>query len=90
MAPWSGVGASGYGITNSPLALEGLTRPRYVLLDGNKRSELWWYPYDTALVDVTRGLAALQVSSKRSLGLILKTGKAFIGRNATLGKRPKA
>jgi acyl-CoA reductase-like NAD-dependent aldehyde dehydrogenase len=90
MAPWSGVGASGYGITNSPLALDGLTRPRYILVDGNRRSELWWYPYDAALVEVTRGLAALQVSSKRSLGLLLKTGKAFIGRNATLGKRPPA
>ena len=42
-----------------------------------------------ALVDVTRGLAALQVSSKRSLGLIVKTAKAFIGRNATLAKSGK-
>ncbi len=90
MAPWSGVGASGYGITNSPLALDGLTRPRYVLVDGNRRPELWWYPYDAALVDVTRGLAALQLASKRSVGLLVKTAKAFIGRNGTLGRRPPA
>ncbi len=49
-APWTGTGASGYGITNSPHALAELTRPRFVLEDraGGAR-ELWWYPYTPAL-----------------------------------------
>ncbi|HUB07772.1 MAG TPA: aldehyde dehydrogenase family protein [Myxococcales bacterium] len=90
MAPWSGTGASGYGVTNSPMALEGLTRPRYTLVDRNRRPELWWYPYDASLVDVTRGLAALQSKGKRSFGLAVKTAKAFLGRSSAQGRRPAA
>ena len=35
-APWGGVGETGWGITSSPLALEHLTRPRFVLVDRNR------------------------------------------------------
>jgi acyl-CoA reductase-like NAD-dependent aldehyde dehydrogenase len=60
-APWSGQGETGYGITNSPLALEGLTRPRFVLTDrAGKKRELWWYPYTPALTRVALAMAVLR------------------------------
>ena len=70
-APWTGVGDSGYGITNSPHALSELTRPRFILEDtnGGKR-ELWWYPY-------TPVLRALAFSMARARG-----GAGFFGRIA--------
>jgi acyl-CoA reductase-like NAD-dependent aldehyde dehydrogenase len=49
-APWGGVGETGWGITGSPLALEHLTRPRFVCVDRNKAArEMWWYPYTDTL-----------------------------------------
>jgi acyl-CoA reductase-like NAD-dependent aldehyde dehydrogenase len=60
-APWSGTGDSGYGITNSPLALDALTRPRFVLTDRNRaRRELWWYPYTPALRTIALAFAVLR------------------------------
>jgi acyl-CoA reductase-like NAD-dependent aldehyde dehydrogenase len=60
-APWSGMGESGYGITSSPLALDALTRPRFVLVDRNRaKKELWWYPYTPALLTVGFALATLR------------------------------
>jgi len=60
-APWSGVGESGYGITSSPLALDALTRPRFVLVDRNRaKRELWWYPYTPALLAIGFALATLR------------------------------
>jgi acyl-CoA reductase-like NAD-dependent aldehyde dehydrogenase len=60
-APWSGVGDTGYGITNSPLALEGLTRPRLVLVDRNRaQRELWWYPYTPVLRTIALSMAVLR------------------------------
>ena len=60
-APWSGYGESGYGITGSTLALDALTRPRFVLVNrtGAKR-ELWWYPYTPALKGVLLAMAVLR------------------------------
>jgi acyl-CoA reductase-like NAD-dependent aldehyde dehydrogenase len=60
-APWSGYGETGYGITNSPLALDAMTRPRFVLVDSNRAArELWWYPYTPALVTVAKSFAKLR------------------------------
>jgi acyl-CoA reductase-like NAD-dependent aldehyde dehydrogenase len=60
-APWSGYGESGYGITNSPLALDALTRPRFTLLDRNGAArELWWYPYTATLLTVLSSMAVLR------------------------------
>ena len=60
-APWSGYGETGYGITNSPLALDALTRPRFVLVDSNRaRRELWWYPYTPALRTIALSFAKLR------------------------------
>ncbi len=56
-AAWTGRGESGYGVTGSRFGLEGLTQVRTVCVDrtGQKR-EMWWYPYNDALVRVARGL----------------------------------
>jgi acyl-CoA reductase-like NAD-dependent aldehyde dehydrogenase len=71
-APWSGYGESGYGITSSPLALDALTRPRFVLLDRNGASrELWWYPYTPALRAV---LASMSVLRSGTSSLLAKLG----------------
>jgi acyl-CoA reductase-like NAD-dependent aldehyde dehydrogenase len=60
-APWSGFGETGYGITNSPLALDAMTRPRFVLVDSNRaRRELWWYPYTPALKTIALSFAKLR------------------------------
>ena len=60
-APWSGVGETGWGITGSPLALDHLTRPRFVLVDRNRASrELWWYPYTDTLKNIALAFAKLR------------------------------
>jgi acyl-CoA reductase-like NAD-dependent aldehyde dehydrogenase len=60
-APWSGYGESGYGITGSVLALDALTRPRFVLVDRNRAArEMWWYPYSPALRAVLMSMAVLR------------------------------
>ena len=60
-APWSGYGETGYGITNSPLALDALTRPRFVLVDASRQKrELWWYPYTPALRTIATSFAKLR------------------------------
>lgn len=60
-APWSGVGETGYGITNSPFALEGLTRPRFILVDRSRgKREVWWYPYTPILRTIALAFAKLR------------------------------
>jgi acyl-CoA reductase-like NAD-dependent aldehyde dehydrogenase len=60
-APWTGAGATGYGVTNSPHALHALTRPRFVLEDRNRAArELWWYPYTPVLRTIALAMAALR------------------------------
>ena len=63
-APWSGHGETGYGITNSPLALDAMTRPRFILVDSNRaKRELWWYPYTPALRTLALSFAKLRSGS---------------------------
>lgn len=60
-APWGGVGETGWGITGSPLALDHLTRPRFVCVDRNKAArELWWYPYTDTLKKIALAFALLR------------------------------
>ncbi len=60
-APWTGTGDSGHGITNSPHALNDLTRVRFVLEDRNRaKRELWWYPYSPALRAMAFAMARLR------------------------------
>ncbi|MGO8996667.1 MAG: aldehyde dehydrogenase family protein [Polyangiaceae bacterium] len=83
-APWSGYGESGYGITGSTLALDALTRPRFVLVDrsGAKR-ELWWYPYTPALKGVLLAMAVLRSGTS---GLLAKL-KAIVSLLRAMPKR---
>ena len=60
-APWSGVGETGWGVTNSMFALDALTRPRFVLVDKNRaKKELYWYPYTPTLRAIALAMAALR------------------------------
>jgi acyl-CoA reductase-like NAD-dependent aldehyde dehydrogenase len=83
-APWSGYGETGWGITSSPLALDALTRPRFVLVDrGAARSELWWYPYTPALRAIATSMAIVR---SRTRGIFAKARavvalvRAFVAR----------
>lgn len=67
-APWSGQGESGWGITGSPLSLDALTRPRFLLVDRSRAaSELWWFPYTPTLAAIGRAMATLRCSSRSVL-----------------------
>ena len=62
--PWTGVGESGFGVTNSRHALEIMTRPRAVVVDGSRgKRELWWHPYTPGLVRVGRAMTTLRHGS---------------------------
>jgi acyl-CoA reductase-like NAD-dependent aldehyde dehydrogenase len=83
-APWSGRGETGYGITNSPLALDGLTRPRFVLTDrSSSKRELWWYPYTPALTRVALAMAILRSGTT---GIFEKLGAFFRLLGGMLGR----
>jgi acyl-CoA reductase-like NAD-dependent aldehyde dehydrogenase len=59
-ASWGGTKQTGHGVTNSRFALYEMVRPRTVVVDttsGDK--EMWWYPYNDALVSAVRGLTEL-------------------------------
>lgn len=74
-APWSGHGDTGWGITGSPLALDTLTRPRFVLVDRSRaKRELWWYPYTPALRALAVAMATLRC---RTAGLFKRVGAFF-------------
>ncbi len=82
-APWGGVGETGWGITGSPLALEHLTRPRFVCVDRNRAArEMWWYPYSDTLKNIALAFARLRGGAP-SLGS--RVGALF----ALLGLLPK-
>jgi delta 1-pyrroline-5-carboxylate dehydrogenase len=69
-APWSGHGETGYGITNSPLALDAFTRPRFVLVDRSRAArELWWYPYSPSLKTIALAFAKLR---SKTTGIVEK------------------
>jgi acyl-CoA reductase-like NAD-dependent aldehyde dehydrogenase len=74
-APWSGHGETGWGITGSTLALDTLTRPRFVLVDSSRgKRELWWYPYTPALREVALAMATLRCGTA---GLFARVGALF-------------
>ena len=74
-APWGGRGETGWGITGSPLALDSLTRPRFVLVDRNRaKRELWWFPYTPALTTIASSMATLRCSSR---GLFARARSLF-------------
>ncbi|MBZ0251977.1 MAG: aldehyde dehydrogenase family protein, partial [Candidatus Methylomirabilis sp.] len=72
--PWSGVKDTGYGATNSHVAIREMVHPKVVLVDRNKAKELWWYPYNAAILGIARALVALQTPGAgklRALGRLL-------------------
>lgn len=74
-APWSGHGETGWGVTGSPLALDTLTRPRFVLVDRSRgKSELWWYPYTPALKNVALAMAVVRSGTA---GIVARVGAFF-------------
>jgi acyl-CoA reductase-like NAD-dependent aldehyde dehydrogenase len=74
-APWTGVGESGFGVTNSRHALKEFTRPRFILVDrSSAKSELWWMPYSESLVKTVQALAILRSGSQ---GLFAKIRAIF-------------
>jgi acyl-CoA reductase-like NAD-dependent aldehyde dehydrogenase len=83
-APWGGRGESGWGVTGSPLALDMLTRPRFVLVDRSRaRRELWWYPYTPALRNVAVAMATLRSSTRgvfERLGALFRLVGALLSR----------
>jgi acyl-CoA reductase-like NAD-dependent aldehyde dehydrogenase len=83
-APWSGHGETGWGITGSPLALDALTRPRFVLVDRSRsKKELWWYPYTPALRTIATAMATLRSSTQ---GVLARVRAFFTLVGAMLGR----
>ncbi|MFW6050545.1 MAG: aldehyde dehydrogenase family protein [Myxococcota bacterium] len=82
--PWTGVRASGYGVTNSPHALDVLTRPRAIVVDARRaKRELWWHPYTPALVRIGRAMSTLR---RGGAGLVTKL-RALVALLAAFPKR---
>jgi delta 1-pyrroline-5-carboxylate dehydrogenase len=70
-APWGGVGETGWGITGSPLALDHLTRPRFVCVDKNRAArEMWWYPYSDTLRSIALAFARLRGGAPSLFGRV--------------------
>ncbi len=83
--PWSGVGQSGFGVTNSPYALDALTRPRAILIDRSRaKKEMWWHPYTDGLAAIGRNMAVI-----RGGGSVVARLKAIVGLLKAFGSRWK-
>jgi acyl-CoA reductase-like NAD-dependent aldehyde dehydrogenase len=81
-APWSGVRGSGSGVVSSAAMLHELTRSRFVLVDGSRsRRELWWYPYDRALLRLGRALTRLRAGGPGRVRALAGVAAAFLARS---------
>jgi len=58
--PWSGTRDTGLGIANSAHALATFVRPRATVVDAAKAPDLFWMPYDEALLKLGEIVASLQ------------------------------
>ena len=59
--PWSGTRETGFGVANSAHALSTFVRPRATVIDTARSPELFWMPYDDALVELGHILADAQL-----------------------------
>jgi acyl-CoA reductase-like NAD-dependent aldehyde dehydrogenase len=59
--PWSGTRETGTGIANSAHALPTFVRPKATLVDRARAPELFWMPFDDALVELGSVLADAQL-----------------------------
>ena len=66
-AAWGGTKDTGHGVTNSRFALYEMTRPRTIIADRSRQREMWWYPYNDALLKVTQGLVEVSRSGGNRL-----------------------
>ncbi len=80
--PWTGVGDSGTGVTNSPDALHHMTRPRLVVIDSNRAVEPWWYPYGDRMVALMQVLVARQ--QRNGIAATFRTLQALKARVAEM------
>jgi delta 1-pyrroline-5-carboxylate dehydrogenase len=67
---WGGRRDSGHGVTGSEFALYELTTPRTVVVEEKPLSparELWWFPYNPALVRTASSLVELVRPEGRKL-----------------------
>ncbi len=71
-AAWGGTKDSGHGVTNSRFSLYEMTRPRTILIDGSKATEMWWYPYNQALQQVTQGVVGLASTGSPKLRALIQ------------------
>jgi acyl-CoA reductase-like NAD-dependent aldehyde dehydrogenase len=60
--PWSGTRDTGFGVANGPEALSTFVRPRATILDRSGGPELFWMPYDDALLELGDILADAQLT----------------------------
>jgi acyl-CoA reductase-like NAD-dependent aldehyde dehydrogenase len=60
--PWSGTRDTGFGVANGPEALSTFVRPRATILDRSSGPELFWMPYDDALLELGDILADAQLT----------------------------
>ena len=81
-APWSGVRASGSGVVSCAAMLGELTRSRFVLVDASRSAgELWWYPYDAALLRLGRALTRLRAGGPGRVRALSDAAAAFLARS---------
>jgi hypothetical protein len=59
--PWSGTRDTGFGVANGAHALPTFVRPRAVVVDRSTSPELYWMPYDDALLELGDILADAQL-----------------------------
>jgi acyl-CoA reductase-like NAD-dependent aldehyde dehydrogenase len=59
--PWSGTRDSGSGIANGAHALSTFVRPRATIIDRASAPEMYWMPYDAALLKLGELLADAQI-----------------------------
>ena len=85
VAPWGGVGSSGYGRTHAVDGLRSLSTAKYVDRDAGRLRPPWWYPYsartvegfraaaETAFADGTRSRLAAAVRHRRALANLARS-----------------
>jgi acyl-CoA reductase-like NAD-dependent aldehyde dehydrogenase len=60
--PWSGTRDTGFGVANGPEALSIFVRPRATIVDRARSPEIFWMPYDDALLELGDILADAQLT----------------------------
>jgi succinate-semialdehyde dehydrogenase/glutarate-semialdehyde dehydrogenase len=73
MAPWGGLGHSGYGRTHGLEGLREMVRVKYVSRDTSRRPLLWWFPYDREL----RRVAATALGALHGSALAARLAALF-------------